>query len=66
MSLGFLRFHWDDQHDAFFLAQLLILDILPQGYIYPKDDRPVRDLASSASNRSTTMKRSNAGFNVTV
>jgi transposase len=37
--------HSDDQHDAFFLAQLLILDILPQGYIYPKEDRPVRDLA---------------------
>ncbi|MFC1567544.1 IS110 family transposase [Thermodesulfobacteriota bacterium] len=37
--------HSDDQHDAFFLAQLLILDILPQGYIYPKKDRPVRDLA---------------------
>jgi transposase len=35
----------DDQHDAFFLAQLLILGILPQGYIYPKEDRPVRDLA---------------------
>ena len=35
----------DDQHDAFFLAQLLILGILPQGYIYPKKDRPVRDLA---------------------
>jgi transposase len=27
------------------LAQLLILGILPQGYIYPKQDRPVRDLA---------------------
>jgi transposase len=37
--------HSDDQHDAFFLAQLLILGILPQGYIYPKNDRPVRDLA---------------------
>jgi len=36
--------HSDDQHDAFFLAQLLILGILPQGYIYPKEDRPVRDL----------------------
>ena len=35
----------DDQHDAFFLAQLLNLGILPQGYIYPKKDRPVRDLA---------------------
>jgi transposase len=37
--------HSDDQHDAFFLAQMLILGILPQGYIYPKKDRPVRDLA---------------------
>jgi transposase len=37
--------HSDDQHDAFFLAQLLILGILPQGYIYPKKDRPVRDLS---------------------
>ena len=35
----------DDQHDAFFLSQLLILGILPQGYIYPKKERPVRDLA---------------------
>jgi len=37
--------HSDDQHDAFFLAQLLILGIFPQGSIYPKKDRPVRDLA---------------------
>ena len=37
--------HSDDKHDAFFLAQLLILGILPKGYIYPKEDRPVRDLA---------------------
>jgi transposase len=34
----------DDRHDAFWLAQLLILGILPEGYIYPKEDRPVRDL----------------------
>ena len=37
--------HSDDQHEAFFLAQLLILGILPEGYIYPKESRPVRDLA---------------------
>jgi hypothetical protein len=37
--------HSDDQHNAFYLAQLLILGILPQGYIYPKENRPVRDLA---------------------
>ena len=35
----------DDRHDAFFLAKLLILGILPEGYIYPKERRPVRDLA---------------------
>jgi transposase len=35
----------DDQHDAFFLAKLLILGILPEGYIYPKEHRPVRYLA---------------------
>ena len=35
----------DDQHDAFFLAKLFILGILPEGYIYPKQHRPVRDLA---------------------
>lgn len=37
--------HTDDEHDAFFLARLLLLGILPEGYIYPKKDRPVRDLA---------------------
>ena len=40
--------HSDDKHDAFFLAQFLTLGILPQGYIYPKKDRPVRDLARTA------------------
>jgi len=34
----------DDKHDAFWLAQMLRFDILPEGYIYPKDDRPLRDL----------------------
>lgn len=36
--------HSDDARDAYHLAQLLKLDILPEGYIYPKDERPVRDL----------------------
>jgi len=36
--------HADDQHDAFFLAEMLRLGILPTGYIYPKEERPVRDL----------------------
>jgi hypothetical protein len=32
----------DDQHDAFWLAEMLRLGILPEGYIYPKEDRPIR------------------------
>jgi transposase len=39
----------DDIHDAFWLAHLLILGILPEGYIYPKQDRPVRDLLRKRS-----------------
>jgi transposase len=34
----------DDRHDAFWLAEMLRLGILPEGYIYPKEERPVRDL----------------------
>jgi transposase len=34
----------DDRHDARWLAHLLALGILPEGYIYPKEERPVRDL----------------------
>lgn len=34
----------DDVHDAFFLARMLQLGILPEGYIYPKEERQVRDL----------------------
>ena len=34
----------DDPYDARWLAHLLRLGILPQGYIYPKEHRPVRDL----------------------
>ncbi len=36
--------HSDDQHDAFWLAEMLRLGILPEGYIYPKEERPLRDL----------------------
>lgn len=36
--------HSDDQDDAFWLAEMLRLNILPTGYIYPKEDRPIRDL----------------------
>lgn len=41
--------HTDDRHDAFWLAQMLALGILPEGYIYPKEDRPVRDLLRKRS-----------------
>jgi transposase len=34
----------DDAHDARWLAHLLRLGILPEGYIYPKAERGVRDL----------------------
>jgi transposase len=34
----------DDKDDAFWLAEMLRLGILPEGYIYPKEDRPIRDL----------------------
>jgi transposase len=36
--------HADDKHDAFFLAELERLNILPEGYIYNAALRPVRDL----------------------
>ena len=39
----------DDQHDAFWLAEMLRLHILPEGYIYPKEDRPIRDLLRKRS-----------------
>lgn len=34
----------DDSHDAFWLAHLMRLGILPRGYIYPKAQRAVRDV----------------------
>jgi transposase len=36
--------HSDDRDDAFHLAHLMRLGILPTGYIYPKQQRAVRDL----------------------
>ena len=41
--------HADDKHDAFWLAEMLRLGILPEGYIYPKAERPVRDLLRKRS-----------------
>jgi len=34
----------DDKWDSYWLAHLLRLGILPTGYIYPKEERPTRDL----------------------
>jgi transposase len=36
--------HSDDKSDAVWLAEMLRLAILPEGYIYPREVRPVRDL----------------------
>jgi transposase len=36
--------HADDKNDAFFLAEMLRLGILPTGYVYDAHRRPVRDL----------------------
>lgn len=39
----------DDNHDARWLAHLLRLGILPTGYIYPKEERCIRDLLRKRS-----------------
>ena len=39
----------DDDTDACWLAKLLRLGLLPEGYIYPREDRPVRDLVRKRS-----------------
>jgi transposase len=39
----------DDRHDARWLALMLLLGILPVGYIYPKEERPLRDLCRRRS-----------------
>lgn len=36
--------HGDDQSDALHLAQLMRLGLLPEGYIYPREQRSARDL----------------------
>jgi len=35
--------HTDDKWDSFWLAHLLRLGILAEGYIYPKHQRPISD-----------------------
>jgi len=39
----------DDDSDARWLAHLFRLGVLPQGYIYPREQRPVRDLMRKRS-----------------
>jgi transposase len=39
----------DDNSDARWLAHMLRLGVLPQGYIYPKQQRPIRDLLRKRS-----------------
>ena len=39
----------DDHSDARWLAHVLRLGVLPEGYIYPRADRPVRDLLRKRS-----------------
>lgn len=41
--------HTNDHSNARWLAQLLRLGILPTGYIYPKEDRAIRDLLRKRS-----------------
>ena len=41
--------HADDTHDATWLAEILILGVLKEGYIYPKEQRPIRDLLRKRS-----------------
>lgn len=41
--------HTDDRSDARWLAHMLRLGLLPEGYIYPKAERPVRDLLRKRS-----------------
>ncbi len=36
--------HTDDKSDAIWLAEMLRLKILPTGYIYPREERALRDL----------------------
>src|SRR3974390_38989 len=42
--------HADDKHDAFFLAELQRLNILPTAHVYDPELRPVRDLLRRRTN----------------
>jgi len=36
--------HTDDRSDAIWLARMLKMNLIKEGYIYPKENRPIRDL----------------------
>jgi transposase len=44
-----LKYYTDDHSDARWLAHLLRLELLPEGHIYPRAERPVRDLLRKRS-----------------
>ena len=51
--------HSDDQTDSYWLAEMLKLGILPEGYVYPKEQRGIRDLLRHRSrlvNKRTSFK----------
>lgn len=48
----------DDGSDARWLAHLLRLRLLPEGYIYPKEERAVRHLLRKRDNLNHKMRRS--------
>ena len=49
--------HQDDSSDAYWLAHLLRLGILPTGYIYPRERRGLRDLAGDGKDRTISPGR---------
>src|SRR2546422_7601266 len=49
----------DDRYDSRWLARMLGLGILKTGYIYPKEERPVRDLLRD---RKSTRLNSSHGY----
>jgi len=58
--------HTDDSSDALWLAEMLRLGILPEGYIYPKAERPVRDLLRKRAQMVQQRTRNLLSFQNTV
>jgi transposase len=56
----------DDNSDALWLAEMLRLGILPEGYIYPKAERPVRDLLRKRAQMVQQRTRNLLSFQNTV